>query len=258
MYGSIVVILLLIIIIFATYWYFFHEIGLIETNLKLLGKSAVPTCIKSLVPDICEPFRSPIDITDDPAINVGKFIAYLGTKNKKLLGSNYRLIYWAKDNIPIAVQYGNYVIFRGTLTGADFLEDLNFAQQNERDGVKVHAGFDKIYQNIKKQFILDQTKPVFITGHSLGCALALLLAFDCNNVTVVNYAPPRTGNAAFAKKLDPYVTSYINEADIVPTLPPSYIAIKDTIYQYSHVGEIKYFNSVQPDLLACHAITTYL
>jgi predicted lipase len=68
-----------------------------------------------------------------------------------------------------------------------------------------------------------------ICGHSLGGALATLLALDVaantafNNPAVYTYGSPRTGDPLFASTFDQVVkNSYrvANRLDIVPTLPP--------------------------------------
>jgi len=259
---SVIITLLIVCILF--YCFTRYEVGLIEGNLKLLAKSNMPDCYKTSAP-ICAPFNTPKLATDPESACtlVGAFISYIGTNDEKFINfAPYKLVYWKRDNMPIAIIYKNvnmtYVIFRGTLTGADFIADLNISEQIDNKGVLVHKGFNTIYKSIKDQLAID-TDNLFITGHSLGCALGLLLAYDNldKNVSVINFAPPRTGNAAFAAKLDSFVTSYINIADIVPTLPPSFVAIHQKLYQYSHVGKIITFNLAQPDLLACHSTITY-
>jgi hypothetical protein len=110
---------------------------------------------------------------------------------------------------------------------------------------------------------------VTICGHSLGGALATLLALDVaantsfTNPTVYTYASPRTGDPAFAAKyngLVPNTSRIANRIDIVPKLPlPP---------QYEHVNTLVDINSVTialpPKLLVkidigCeHHMTTYL
>ena len=74
------------------------------------------------------------------------------------------------------------------------------------------------------------TNPVTVTvcGHSLGCALAALLAWNLAtepgiNVEVILFASPRLCDPTFAKqynaKLDQSTTHYVNTSDIVPQLP---------------------------------------
>jgi Lipase (class 3) len=111
---------------------------------------------------------------------------------------------------------------------------------------------------------------VTICGHSLGGALATLLALDvaANTVftgpRVYSYASPRTGDSLFASTFDQVVSdSYriANRLDIVPALPPP--------IDYEHVLNPYELNPIQltplpPKILvkstvACeHSLATYL
>lgn len=71
---------------------------------------------------------------------------------------------------------------------------------------------------------------IFITGHSLGGALAmlagqLLLSHDLEGyqkaLAICTFGAPRTGNQGFAEWFeDVRVVRYVNSEDTVPTLPP--------------------------------------
>jgi Lipase (class 3) len=87
---------------------------------------------------------------------------------------------------------------------------------------------------------------VTISGHSLGGALATLLALDLaantdfNNPTVYTYASPRTGDPMFASTYDQVVTNSFrvaNRLDLVPhlPLPPA----------YDHVLQLYELNPIQ-------------
>jgi hypothetical protein len=111
---------------------------------------------------------------------------------------------------------------------------------------------------------------VTVCGHSLGGALATLLALDlaANTVfshpSVYTYGSPRTGNSLFASTFNQVVTqSYRveNRLDIVPKLPPTPM--------YEHVLEPSELTPVRllplppkilvSSTLSCeHAIQTYL
>lgn len=110
-----------------------------------------------------------------------------------------------------------------------------------------------------------------ICGHSLGGALATLLALDLaataadpanpeyaefRNPTVYTYGSPRTGDSAFANKFNQEVTDsnrIENRLDIVPHLPPPWL-------NYEHVNTPYELTPVQVNYgLYCeHSITTYL
>jgi pimeloyl-ACP methyl ester carboxylesterase len=85
-----------------------------------------------------------------------------------------------------------------------------------------------------------------VCGHSLGAALATLLALDvaANTIfkdpTVYTYASPRTGDPAFASTYDQVVKNSFriaNRLDLVPKLPlPPF---------YEHVAELFELNPIQ-------------
>ncbi len=108
-----------------------------------------------------------------------------------------------------------------------------------------------------------------ICGHSLGGALATLLALDVSantpfkNPTAYTYASPRTGGPQFAatyNQVVPNTTRIAGRLDLVPKLPLPPI--------YNHVLGLYEVNSVQlaippkilikPDLACLHILTSYL
>jgi hypothetical protein len=122
----------------------------------------------------------------------------------------------------------------------------------------VHKGFWKSYSSVEdtliKTIVQHQpgNKKIFITGHSLGGALAVLAAIDFSlhnfkPFGVYTFANPRVGGERFAE----YYTQqniptfrYVNENDIVPMMPPTqkfhrlFCPVKDktSCGKYQHVG----------------------
>jgi len=125
---------------------------------------------------------------------------------------------------------------------------------------------------VKALSVLAFPRPVTsltICGHSLGGALATLLALDVaantqfKNPTVYTYASPRTGGPQFAatyNQVVPNTTRFAGRIDLVPKLPLPPL--------YEHVLGLYELNSVQlgippkilvkPDLLCLHILTSYL
>jgi pimeloyl-ACP methyl ester carboxylesterase len=102
-----------------------------------------------------------------------------------------------------------------------------------------------------------------ICGHSLGGALATLLALDVaantglgSALTSSTYASPRTGDPSFADTYNQVVPNTVriaNRLDLVPKLPLPPL--------YEHVAQVTDLNpmlKVKLDLLCEHHLTTYL
>ena len=109
-----------------------------------------------------------------------------------------------------------------------------------------------------------------ICGHSLGGALATLLALDAaantifKNLAVYTYASPRTGDPSFASTFDQVVKNSFrvaNRLDLVPKLPLPPL--------YEHVAELYELNPIQllplppkvlvkPTITCEHSLNSYL
>ncbi|WP_054026640.1 lipase family protein [Bacillus sp. FJAT-28004] len=156
-------------------------------------------------------------------------------------------------------ELASVLAFRGSGSAVDWVSDL-IAQQTAYRPVKnvglTHKGFTDIYMSARTQIIeivnqLPPDKPLFITGHSLGGALATLAAIDLANNTVFTapivytYGAPRVGDPKFVSVYNATVGThwrFQNEFDIVPHLPPLVYQSPKTkqTYYYMHVkGEVK-------------------
>lgn len=100
------------------------------------------------------------------------------------------------------------IAFRGTANVQNVAVDLNYDQVSYPSvpGAKVHKTFYQSYLKLKNQITKGMAqlntkyphKKIYITGHSLGGALALFAAVDLSlnyAVTAVyTYGQPRIGN----------------------------------------------------------------
>jgi hypothetical protein len=133
------------------------------------------------------------------------------------------------------------VAFRGTeplggislTTFLDWLNDINapLVTAPGQTG-SVHSGFvhalDMLWSWISDELAkLDPQKPLYVTGHSKGGAMANLaaarLAAEGRHPTVYTFEAARCGDQAFAEsyaKLVPNAIRYEFQDDVVPHLPP--------------------------------------
>jgi hypothetical protein len=109
----------------------------------------------------------------------------------------------------------------------------------------IHEGFEEALavaiNDVQAAAALANGKPLFITGHSLGGALAALAARYCSSkgampCAVYTFGMPRVGDERFAEEynssaLGPITYRLVHGDDIVPCAPPSQLG-------YRHVGRV--------------------
>ena len=136
------------------------------------------------------------------------------------------------------------IAFRGTDEPADWFVNLDILTSRTSHG-KIHSGFYDSYRQLKPQIItvLKQIKPkhLWITGHSLGGALALTCAYDLvakeehNLDGVITFGQPMVASRQLAEYigevLDRRYAHYVNDNDIVPRVAPG----------YAHCGSLVWF-----------------
>ena len=123
------------------------------------------------------------------------------------------------------------IVFRGTDNKVDWLVNLASTTSTTQNG-QIHRGFSDAYGPLLPQVesILEENSidKVWITGHSLGGALALVSAHDLLDkpveiVGVVTFGQPAVAKYDLAKHLDRELIGkyarFVNHADIVPRVP---------------------------------------
>jgi predicted lipase len=167
------------------------------------------------------------------------------------------------------------IAFRGTINQPNWHSNVQFSftdfitENYQIPKVQVHKGFWRAYLEVRGEVLLtikamlasySQLK-IFVTGHSLGAALATLCAADIrlslpisnSNIQVLVYASPRVGNKMFASvyaSLGMRTERVTFLGDPVGQIPPR-------IAGYVHVGTEKYlfrdkfYTCVEADDLEC-------
>jgi hypothetical protein len=141
-----------------------------------------------------------------------------------------------------------FVAIRGTEAPGEWLCDFEAVPATCQIGTgTVHEGFQVIYEVIRDSVlgglkaVLKPGDQVFVTGHSLGAALAILFASDAVSVTpdlqVCTFAGPRTGLPDFVQSYNQRVPATLrvtNRWDIVPNVPVP----APPLCLYEHVGSL--------------------
>ena len=140
------------------------------------------------------------------------------------------------------------IVFRGTLGLKDVISDANVLPIGWRFGGNVHGGFKAAFDAAWGEVgdrLLNMNLPFFLTGHSLGAALATLAASTCLHDPALANCPlaglytlgsPRVGDGEFgATTKGLFHCRIVNEKDIVATLPPK-SHVKGFTFQ--HTGQM--------------------
>jgi hypothetical protein len=140
---------------------------------------------------------------------------------------------------------GNDIVvsFRGSDNIRNWIDNIDITKTDaypKCDGCRVHTGFYKAWNSVKDDVVKEvqrlheanSSANIFVTGHSLGAAVAALCAVELGASSqslsfpiagVYTYGEPRVGNDQFAKF---YMTGtqvswrVTHWRDIVPHLPP--------------------------------------
>lgn len=143
------------------------------------------------------------------------------------------------------------VVFRGTENLLDWLTNLRAGWVVLQGGVGVHRGFFEAYWPVRTalfsrllDLIHEKPRPVYVTGHSLGGALALMAAAELGNhdeavvrdsiAACYTFGCPKAGDRSFDTYVKVPLYRITNGLDLVPALPP-------LLTGYRHVGDTRHF-----------------
>jgi len=146
------------------------------------------------------------------------------------------------------------IVFRGTENLLDWRTNMRLAWTELQGGVKVHTGFFGAYKPIRdllfekvRDLIQAKPRPVYITGHSLGGALAVMATAELANhdeavvrdsiAACYTFGCPKAGDRSFDQYVKVPLYRITNGVDLVPAVPP-------VLSGYKHVGDTRYFGGI--------------
>ena len=122
--------------------------------------------------------------------------------------------------------------FRGTEKDFDDIKtDLN-ARFFHKDGARIHHGFHDAFEAVAPAVrsavsrLAQDGYKIYITGHSLGGALALIAAraLDSDQVAACyTFGSPKVGDSELGDAIKPPIYRIVNAADAVPRVPPTWL-----------------------------------
>lgn len=142
--------------------------------------------------------------------------------------------------------------FRGTETNKikDVKTDIAVTKTSILQG-HVHNGFMNAYKSIaddiKKSLLELKDIPVYVTGHSLGAALATVATQNLEHdhrfprfrdmiAACYTFGSPRVGNSHFEREFKSPIYRIVNTTDIVTTIPLLAMG-------YIHIGDVRYLGA---------------
>ena len=143
--------------------------------------------------------------------------------------------------------------FRGTeaMSVKDIKSDLKAKMVEFETQGKIHSGFKEAYEKVEidvqeKISSIDECKekPLFITGHSLGGALATVAAKKLNHSAGIaacyTFGSPRVGDDKWIAAMKTPVYRLVNAADCVTMMPPNTTIITSlcwVVKRIPYIGE---------------------
>jgi triacylglycerol lipase len=176
-----------------------------------------------------------------------EIVGYNADEEKKKLEDNVKFLnlkliktFDNNGTQAIVLENDTYIFlgFRGTEATSmkDIKSDAKATVKTCKTGGKIHSGFDEAFSQvaIEIQQFLNQDefkdKPLFITGHSLGGALATVAAKKINHrggiASCYTFGSPRVGNVDWSADIKTPIYRVVNAVDPVTMLPPSGVTIE--------------------------------
>ena len=159
--------------------------------------------------------------------------------------------YYDRDGAQAYI-FGNdddrVIVCRGTEPNDwnDIRADIDLATVIAETAGRVHRGFKREVDDLwprLEQALVNNTRPVWFAGHSLGGAMATICASRCklsyiksNPRALYTYGSPRVGNRRYVTYVEFEAYRWVNNNDIVTRVPPWWLGFR-------HKGQEVYLNA---------------
>lgn len=169
--------------------------------------------------------------------------------------ANFQLITKGDSQCFVASDDEKVVVsFRGSANFGNWISDFDAVPKPFQIGMFVHKGFDDaldllwddLTAAIGQYRTREKGQSLWVTGHSLGAAMACLAAARLiliNRATVnglYTFGHPRTGSVSFERAFDAEFEAktfrFVNDSDVVTRVPPREMG-------YQHVGRLMFFDN---------------
>lgn len=137
------------------------------------------------------------------------------------------------------------------IEGSDELADWRRNFEFFLTSTDEHLGFGTYARELMGQMLaagihLDATKPLILCGHSLGGAVATIIAAQLQDhlplIELVTFGSPRPGGRRFRERLRVPHHRYVHADDVVPKLPAAVLGFRHTApalqLEPSHPGHL--------------------
>ena len=195
-----------------------------------------------------------------------------------------------KEKIPFGLlvesEKNIILVFRGTVAPIEWINNglvlqRDFICEGVEEGLnpRVHGGFLDVFKMVRTslkssiEIVKKTKKPIIITGHSLGSAVAQMTALWWAELKpeVITFGGPRVGSPDFVTHYNKTIKSsfrVVNGFDPVPSLPPKLVLEKGKeIYKhtkkelniYAGIKKLEDWKQItHPDVIYSHLPSTYI
>ena len=254
--------------------------SIIDDLVKLSGREQQVEFLRSIIGGLDK------GSSDDRKEALRKILSIGGFELVRVFNTGETQAFLARRDTEKAEGKMLVLAFRGTEKKlSDWKTDIKarlVAAKDENKSGRIHEGFQKAYYLVEDEIekTLEETleehpgEPLYITGHSLGGALAVVATrfIDAGNLAACyTFGGPRVGDLELAKVFKTPIYRVVNASDAVPRLPFGYgwyivqwladgalylfprFKFLDELSErmewisgYTHYGDQRYLSAVEP------------